>query len=196
MSEIPISSQEDYSERTFESVEGKGLVVEESQFENCVFVKCNLGGATFKRCKFIDCIFEHCDLSNLQIQGATFRSTTFKDCKSVGINWANANAITHLNFEKCVLNYAVFSGLDLRKCALKSCVAREADFADANLSEVDCRGTDFTAARFSNTNLMKADLRGATNYSIRPEDNKLKKAKFSLPEATLLLYGLDIVLEE
>ncbi len=55
---------------------------------------------------------------------------------------------------------------------------------------------DFAGARFSTTNLSKADFRGATNYSIRPDNNKLKKAKFSLPEATLLLYGLDIELEE
>lgn len=45
-------------------------------------------------------------------------------------------------------------------------------------------------------NLTKADLRQAKNYSIRPDSNKIKKAKFSLPEAMLLLYGLDIELEE
>jgi fluoroquinolone resistance protein len=196
MSENPFSLQEDFAEQVFESLELKGLITESRHFENCTFLKCNFGAAAFKRTKFIDCTFEHCDLSNLQIHGATFRNNTFKSCKLMGINWANASAIAHLNFEKCVLNYASFVGLDLRKSAIHDCVAREADFADANLSEVDCRGTDFAAARFSNTNLVKADFRRAINYAIRPDDNKIKKAKFSLPEATLLLYGLDIELEE
>jgi uncharacterized protein YjbI with pentapeptide repeats len=191
-----LSSKTDFFEQAFESISDKGLVCEESHFEHCAFLNCNLSGSVFKRCKFIDCVFDHCDLSNLQIHGATFRSCTFKDCKLVGINWANSTAVAHLGFERSVVSYAVFSGLDLRKSALKNCVAREADFADTNLSEVDCRGTDFAGARFSNTNLAKADFRGAINYAIRPDDNKLKKTKFSLPEATLLLHGLDIELEE
>jgi fluoroquinolone resistance protein len=183
---MQISSGEDYSEQRFESLEAKALTLEDNHFENCVFAKCNFSGA----------IFENCDLSNMQVQGASLRSVSFKDCKAVGINWAGANSVTHLNFEKCVINYAVFGGLDLKKSALKNCVAREADFEGTNLSEVDCRGTDFAGARFANTNLTKADLRGATSYSIRPDANKIKKARFSLPEATLLLYGLDIELEE
>lgn len=196
MTEVSLTSHEDYSDCVFDSVNGKDLAIEDSQFENCSFSKCNFGGAAFKRCKFIDCTFEDCDLSNLQIHGATFRSATFKNCKVVGVNWGNATTITHLNFHASVISYAVFSGLDLRKSTIKNSVARETDFAETNLSEVDCSGTDFSGARFSNTNLMKADFRGATNYTIRPDENKLKKAKFSLPEATLLLYGLDIVLEE
>jgi fluoroquinolone resistance protein len=95
-----------------------------------------------------------------------------------------------------VLSYANFSGLDLRKSSLKDCVAREADFAETDLEGADLRGTDFTGARFTKTNLVKADLRHARSYAIRPGDNKIRKAKFSLPEATLLLYGLDIELEE
>lgn len=86
--------------------------------------------------------------------------------------------------------------MDLRKSLMHNCVAREADFAETNFSEAKLCGTDLTAARFANTNLTKADLRQAKNYSIRPDSNKIKKAKFSLPEAMLLLYGLDIELEE
>jgi len=188
--------QEDYSDQIFEGLDHKSIVVTGRHFEACTFLKCNFGGSAFKNCRFIDCIFQNCDLSNLLLHGATFRDVSFKDCKLVGINWANASVITHLNFDGCVLNYASFVGLDLRKSTVKNCSAKEADFADANLGESDCRGTDFAAARFANTNLGKADFRKAINYSIRPDSNKLKKAIFSLPEATLLLYGLDIVLEE
>jgi fluoroquinolone resistance protein len=196
MTDIPALSGGDFAEQRFESLDLKAAVVEGAQFEDCTFTKSHLAGASFKRCRFVGCTFEHSDLSNVSLTGSSFRDVTFRDCKLVGVNWANAAGITHLNYERCVLSYANFAGIDLRKSFMLDCVAREADFADANLSEANFQGTDFSGARFTKTNLVKADLRRATNYAIRPDDNKIKKAKFSLPEATLLLYGLDIDLEE
>ena len=40
---------------------------------------------------------------------------------------------------------------------------------------------DFTRATFENTNIEKADFRTSFNYSMDPEINRIKKAKFSLP---------------
>jgi fluoroquinolone resistance protein len=70
------------------------------------------------------------------------------------------------------------------------------DFAEADLTLANCTFTDFTNSRFQHTNLTQADFTGATNYTIAPNLNTLKKTKFSLPEAMALLYGLDIVLTE
>ena len=49
-------------------------------------------------------------------------------------------------------------------------------------------------ATFDNTNLEGADLTQSTNYAIDPERNKIKGAKFSLPEIVGLLtkYGIQI----
>lgn len=185
----------DYADQTFESLDQKDAVISDRHFENCTFRGCGFGGASFKGSRFVDCVFERCDLSNVNVQGAGFRSVTFRECKAVGISWPLAASVTHLTFEESVVSYASFVGLALKKSVLRKCIAREADFADANLSEVDLRGTDFAGARFAKTNLTKADLRGALNYSIRADANVLKKAKFSLPEATLLLHGLDIDLD-
>lgn len=196
MSAEIFGAEEEFSEKTFEGVELREATVADRVFENCVFSRGHLNGSNFRRCRFVDCVFEECDLSNWQLAGAEFRAVTFKNCKMVGINWAHAHSLVHVDWNACVLSYGNFVGLDLRKSSMQKCVAREADFADANLTEMDLRGTDFGAARFANTNLTKADLRQAMNYSIRADSNKIKKAKFSLPEATLLLYGLDIVLEE
>jgi hypothetical protein len=48
---------------------------------------------------------------------------------------------------------------------------------------------------FSNTNLEKADLSTSINFSIDPEKNKLKKAKFSVSGLVGLVakYNIDIV---
>jgi hypothetical protein len=45
---------------------------------------------------------------------------------------------------------------------------------------------------FENTNLEKADFGTAYNYSINPNLNRIKKAKFSLPAVTGLLDQYDI----
>jgi fluoroquinolone resistance protein len=189
-------SEQEYDGETFEALEAKGAELRERIFEGCRFVRCNLGAAVLRSCRFVDCTFEHCDLSNLAVAGCTFRDVKFLHCKAIGINWATAAVFDHAEFEKSVVTLACFAGLDLKKTVLRDCSAREADFSETDLGGADLRGTDFAGARFSRTNLQKADLRGAKNYTIRAEDNRLKNARFSLPEATLLLYGLGIELEE
>jgi uncharacterized protein YjbI with pentapeptide repeats len=70
------------------------------------------------------------------------------------------------------------------------------DFSDANLEKADFRGTDLEKSIFRNTDISGANFVGAKNYYISPQYNRLKGAKFSLPEAMSLLYGLEIVLED
>jgi uncharacterized protein YjbI with pentapeptide repeats len=69
------------------------------------------------------------------------------------------------------------------------------DFTDADLSAAIFDACDLTKSKFENTNLEKADLRTAFNYSINPEINKVKKAKFSLPAVIGLLDKHDIEIE-
>ena len=68
------------------------------------------------------------------------------------------------------------------------------DFTEADLKGVKLTGCNFQNATFQNTNLEKADFREAKNYSIDPEQNRLKGAKFSLPEVIVLLdkYQIEI----
>ena len=89
-----------------------------------------------------------------------------------------------------------FFGLNLRSATIERCSAKETDFGEADLQGAVCRRTDFSGARFHGTNLERADLREAVNYAIDPRANKVKGARFSLPEAVALLRGLDIVIDE
>jgi hypothetical protein len=50
-------------------------------------------------------------------------------------------------------------------------------------------------ANFDSTNLEKVDLRTAFNYSISPERNRIKKAKFSSQGLVGLLQHHDIIIE-
>jgi uncharacterized protein YjbI with pentapeptide repeats len=66
---------------------------------------------------------------------------------------------------------------------------KKAKFIHTNLEQVDFTETDLNGAKFiecdllnatfDNTMLEQADFRNAYNYSIDPESNYIKKAKFS-----------------
>ncbi len=72
----------------------------------------------------------------------------------------------------------------------------DVDFRETDLAQANFKGTDLADSLFVATDLTEADLSQARNYRIDPSQNIVKKAKFSLPEAMSLLYGLDIVLVE
>lgn len=188
--------QTEYSRERFVEVDWSGQAFIGIEFEACVFRRAILAKASFSKCRFLDCKFENCDMGLIKVVNTRFRDTSFKECKLIGVNWSPVNAAVGLSFENCLLNYSIFSGLDLRRMELVRSSAREVDFSECNLEEAVLTGTDFLGARFANTNLSKSDLRGATNYQVDPSSNKVKKAKFSLPEAVSLLRGLDIAIED
>jgi len=196
----PLPSE--YYSEEFKKLDLRGALVEGKTFQDCAFTKCAFGEAVFQSCEFHNCTFQSCDLSLAKLPGCSLKGLKFKDCQLIGVDWtqtgwaAGKTVFKPADFNGCVLNYAVFMGLDLKGAALRSCIAREASFEEANLSGADCRGTDFSGSRFNRTNLTEADLRGALNYAISPAENILKKTRFSLPEAMSLLYALDIVLTD
>jgi uncharacterized protein YjbI with pentapeptide repeats len=66
----------------------------------------------------------------------------------------------------------------------------QTDFTNASFSECDLRN-----AIFENTILEKADFRSAINYTLDPEQNRIKGAKFSLQGLPGLLDRYKISIE-
>ena len=194
MSQLP--DQLEFADEIITQWDGRDGTFADREFTHCVFKNVTLAGASLPECRFLDCTFQNCDLSNMIVTASTWRDVIFEDSKLLGVNWTTATILKHPIWRRCALNFCNFSGLDLRKACLDCCVAREAEFGHTNLAGADLRGTDLAGSRFLQTNLTKADLRQAISYAIRPGDNLLKGARFSLPEATALLYGLDIALED
>ena len=100
-----------------------------------------------------------------------------------------------LDFDSCMLKLSLFSGLKLKNTRFRNCDMQEADFSEADLSGAQFDGSDLLQAIFFHTNLETADLRSAFNYSINPETNRLRKAKFSIPGVTGLLDTYGIIIE-
>ena len=69
------------------------------------------------------------------------------------------------------------------------------DFAESDLTGSIFDNCDLARAIFDNTNLVKADFRSAYNFSIDPDNNRIKKAKFSMVGAVGLLVKYDIEIE-
>ncbi|MDO8803897.1 MAG: pentapeptide repeat-containing protein [Elusimicrobiota bacterium] len=185
------------SGEVFSGLDFKGKAVTSRQFRDCTFRNCDFTGAAFRFCKFQDCNFESCNLSLVKLGGSLFSGTAFKDSKLVGINWTEASwpgikLSCPLRFESCLLNDSTFLGLSLGGTRISRCQANGADFREADLSKADLTHTDFSGALFGKTDLTGANLDQARNYAIRISDNRVKDARFSMPEAMALLYCLDI----
>ena len=82
----------------------------------------------------------------------------------------------------------------LKATRFHNCQLKDADFAEADLSAATFDGCDLAGAIFDRSNLEKADFRTARNYRIDPENNRLKKAKFSPLGLAGLLGKYDVVI--
>ncbi len=190
-----------HTDETFTGARWVDERIEGLEFDSCVFERCVLHGSTFAHCRFGSCRFIGCDLSNAKVPSTRFRDVEFRSTKLIGIDWTKADgmsdraAMASTTFTECVLDLSSFYGLNLRGTTMERCSAKEIDLTEADLRDAVCRGTDFAGARFHGTDLENADLSGALNYAIDPRVNKVKRARFTLPEAAALLRGLDVIIE-
>ena len=165
------------------------------EYDNCTFTGCNFSGSDLSYIIFSECEFTDCNFSMAKTQGTAFKDVDFKNCKMTGFNFSTAEPfLLSMNFTECQLNLSSFYGVKLKKARFKDCILHESDLTQADFTQASFAGCDFKHTVFENTVLEKADLRTAINYSIDPEQNRIKKAKFSLPEVTGLLdrYAIEI----
>jgi uncharacterized protein YjbI with pentapeptide repeats len=165
------------------------------EFENCTFKNCNLNGADLSSSMFAECTFAGCDLSLAKLNKTILRDVVFKDCKMLGLRFDLCNEFgLSFRLEGCVLNHSSFYKTNLKKTIFKNSQLQETDFSEADLTSAVFDQCDLRQATFDRTNLEKADFRSASNLSIDPENNRIKKARFSLINVTGLLnkYQIDI----
>ena len=88
----------------------------------------------------------------------------------------------------------MFYNKKLKGTKFKNCSLHEVDFTETDLTNPTFDNCDLMGAIFRNSILEKADLRTAFHFSIDPEANRMKKAKFSRMGLDGLLhkYGIDV----
>lgn len=183
-------------DKQFEGIDYTVKKLVAGDYENCQFINCNFAEANLSKTTFIDCVFDNCNLSAANINGTSFQETVFSNCKLMGLRFEDCNQFLFtVTFTDCFLNLSTFYKMKLKSTRFTNCSMHEVDFTEADLSAAELDSCNLLNAVFDNTILEKADLRTAINFSIDPERNKLKKAKFSATALSGLLHKYDLVIE-
>lgn len=183
-------------DKTFNKVDFSQKPLAKGEYEQCSFIDCDFSNADFTERIFIDCTFSNCKLDMVILAHAALRGVKFKDSKMLGWHFQNLNQFgLAVQFDNCILNHSSFFKTKLKKTTFKNCSLHEVDFSDCDLSGAVFDNCDLANATFDNTIIEKASFITSFNYSIHPESNKIKKAKFSQSGIAGLLNRYDIVIE-
>ncbi len=165
------------------------------EFYQCRFENCDLTSVDFSGSRFEKCTFEGCNLSLARIHDCRFLGVKFSQCKLTGNAFDKCDSfLLDIAFEGCFISNCNFSKLNLKKTPFRSCEILETDFIGTQLVESDFSHSSLAGSVFNSCDLSKANFADARAYIINPENNKVKKARFSMPEALGLLQHLDIVI--
>ncbi|MFP9097985.1 pentapeptide repeat-containing protein [Flavobacterium sp. RHBU_24] len=164
-----------------------------AEYDNCTFTGCNFNASSPNGIVFTQCRFDDCNLSNIKTVATAFKEAAFINCKLLGVQFSTCDPFLFaVGFEGCYMQLASFYKMKLKGTRFINCPLGEADFTEADLTGAVFTDCDLRNAIFENTILEKADLCTAINYTIDPEINRIKKAKFSREGLPGLLYKYNI----
>jgi len=185
-----------YTDQLFEKTKFPHKAYQQAVFENCVFKGCDLSDLNFSATDFVDTTFETCNFSLAKFSDTGLKNVTFKGCKLSGVNLSNCkDFLFSANFEDCILDYASFHKKKNKKAKFINCSMKSTDLTEADLTEVLFKNCDLQAAEFGRTILVGANLSTSYNITLDPEQNQLRKAKFSQHGLIGLLFKYGIIVE-
>ncbi len=178
-----------------------GAVYHNILFAQCTFDQAKLTGVTFSACEFDECTIIASDLSLTDLTDCVFKETRLAGSRSVGVNWTKTRwpdkpLEPPIQFTESILDYSIFTGLNLRDLVMRDCRAHDVDFSECDLNSAVLDGTDLTGARFVDTNLSRVSLLRATNYFIDPVTSRVKGAVVDVPEGLSILKAIGVRIEE
>ena len=165
-------------------------------FERTLFADCDFAGVDLSGLRFEDCRFADCRFSNARLSHTVFNGVHFLRCAMAGLNFFEAyGLVMSVSFEKCALDFCSFHGLALKQTAFNECSLHSAVFTQADLTGACFTRCDLARAVFHQTRLDKADFSSSYNFVIDPDDNSLKKTRFSALNLAGLLEKYDLEIE-
>ena len=165
------------------------------EFEQCTFRKLDLSRFILSGSNFVNCRFEGCNLTRVELKNTKLYDVRFVNCILPHVDFGPCNAFGfHVDFQECQLDYTVFLNRKLKKVQFIDCSLKEAHFMNCELIGALFKHCNLELARFEGNNLMQADFSSSYNLELNPEDNKIKKARFSLQNLPGLLTKYDLVI--
>jgi uncharacterized protein YjbI with pentapeptide repeats len=166
------------------------------EFDNCTFYNIDFTDCTFQTVTFVDCNFFDCNFKDTKINYVSLRGVWFTKCNFTNVNFAMTDqVIFEFHFKDCLLDYAQFYALKMKKMQFINCSMIAVDFMASDLTEVLFDNCNLRRAVFIDTIANKADFSTSYDYAFDPEKNKIKKAVFSVEGLKGLLQKYDIVVK-
>jgi len=185
-----------FDKQSFKNIKKTQCKITGKEFESCKFENCDFSEVVFVECKFVDCAFHRCNLRLTKLDRVSIVDTTFHSCNVSGIDFSTVvGIIRSFDFDDCQMKYAVFTGMELQSRRFTNSEMIECSFLQVNLKQSDFSGSNLSGTRFEDCDLTGSNFLGATNYFIDANSNKIKSAKFLMPEAAALLKNFDIIIE-
>jgi fluoroquinolone resistance protein len=183
-------------DRRYENVNFQSEPLIKGEYDNCDFVSCEFSGTDLSEINFNECRFIDCNLSLCRLKGTAFRDILFQGSKMLGLHFENCNDFGFsFSFDRCQLNSSSFYRKKLKRTMFKDSNLQEVDFSECDLTGAVFDNCNLQNAVFDNTIIEKTDFRTSYNYTIDPERNRIRGAKFSFPCVSGLLAKYDIEIE-
>ncbi len=183
-------------ETTYERKKFSKEPLDKGEYENCLFKQCDFSKADLADIRFTECEFLECDFSLALLTKTALRDALFKGCRILGARIESRDEMgLSISFDNCQLDNTSFYKAKTKKPVFRDSRLHETDFTECDLSNALFDNCDLSGAVFDNTDLEKADFRTSRNYIIDPENNRIKKAKFSLYGLSGLLGKYDIEID-
>ncbi len=183
-------------EQTFNKINFREEKLTKADYELCSFETCDFSNSDLSNIKFIECEFIDCNLSSSNTHDTAFQNVKFEDCKMLGLQFDKCDSFGfEISLENCQLDHTSSYKMKLNNFKVVNSKLIDVDFTEANLSGVQFETCDLQNAIFERSNLEKCDFRTAFNYSIDPENNRIKAAKFSVEGVSGLLAKYQIVID-
>ncbi|AHM60869.1 putative low-complexity protein [Flammeovirgaceae bacterium 311] len=182
-----------HQHKLFENLNYSGKALKNREFEKCSFKACDFSSSDFSGNRFTDCTFTGCNMGLMKLNQTTMDGIFFQECKLIGVNFNDcADLLFSVRFENCLLDYASFVSKKMSKASFKNSSLKSAIFSNATLNKAIFDNTDLQGAVFNRTNLQEANFITAYNFTIDPELNMVKRAKFSQQSLPGLLAKYDL----
>jgi fluoroquinolone resistance protein len=181
--------------KTFNNIDFTNNPLPKGEYEACVFKSCDFSNSDLSEVIFMECEFGNCNLSMAKLNNTAFRDIRFKSCKMLGLHFENCiKTGFSVSFYDCNLSHSSFYQVKLIKTTFINLKLHDVDFTESDLNGSVFENCDLTRAVFEKTNIEKADFRTAFNYSIDPQTNRIRKARFSINGIAGLLdrYNIEI----
>lgn len=170
--------------------------IKHKEYENCTFHNCDFTSCTFQSVYFVDCVFFDCNFNDTKVNYVSLRGVQFNGCNFTNVNFAMTDQVIYdFGFKDCLLDYAKFYALKLKKMQFINCSMISVDFMGSDLTEAVFDNCNLRRAVFIDTIANKTDFYTSYDYTIDPEKNKLKKAVFSTEGLKGLLEKYDLVIK-